>query len=133
LPERVREIYDSLPTIKCQGHCWRTCGPVVMSSLELGRVAVARGSAGELFLDAKGHCPILDPKTHKCRGYEARPLLCRLYGVAKGLKCDWGCETEDGRYLSKTEAHRLLDEVDALGGGPDCFRPGVKMRMTRSD
>ncbi len=39
---------------------------------------------------------------------------CRLYGVAEGMECPHGCKPKP-RYLTRTEAYRLLDAVGATG------------------
>lgn len=62
-----------------------------------------------------------DPKTltcsalgadNRCRGYEARPLICRIFGVAEELQCPHGCVAE--RLLTKEESLKLFAEVENI-------------------
>ena len=60
-------------------------------------------------------CPYLERATGLCEGYEARPLICRLRGVAVTLRCANGCEPE--RWFSAVEVEALRDEALARSGG----------------
>jgi Fe-S-cluster containining protein len=131
LPGPIQRVYDALPSIQCKGLCYRTCGPIIMSGVERERMAAARGVRGEMFLDGKGHCPMLDPRTHRCRVHAVRPLICRLYGVSVGLECHWGCVPDGGEYVTRKEAGAMIDAVEEAGGGLDCFRPGKLLRVER--
>lgn len=63
-----------------------------------------------------GTCSMLTVN-ERCSVYGSRPLLCRLYGVADGLTCFWGCEPE--RLLSRDEARAFMLRAMELGGQPD--------------
>lgn len=140
-PFHLLAIYAKLPTIECKGLCHESCGPIHATTIELERMQVAasqlvpptrvpqrmiknpgpmvRGPGqqtmdhhGVLIINAQTHvCPMLDTTTHRCKIYEARPLICRTFGVAKGLECPYGCKPTNGRYLSKEE---FFDLVQAL-------------------
>jgi Fe-S-cluster containining protein len=56
------------------------------------------------------HCPLL--RHNRCTIYEQRPFICRIYGVAEGIRCPHGCEPE--RVLSQAEAATLLNEMEEL-------------------
>lgn len=60
-------------------------------------------------------CPYLERETGLCEVYAARPLICRLWGVAATLRCPQGCEPE--RWLSAAEVEALIDEALARSGG----------------
>lgn len=44
-----------------------------------------------------------------CSVYEDRPMLCRLWGLVEGMKCQWGCVPE--RYLTDREGREFLRAV----------------------
>ena len=50
----------------------------------------------------------------ECEIHEARPLICRLFGIVDIdlMRCPWGCVPE--RWLSDAESRALLEEVRAL-------------------
>jgi hypothetical protein len=56
-------------------------------------------------------CPYLGVH-RQCTVYEARPAICRLYGVAEGLECDFGCIPE--RYLTPDEVHVFFKALGEL-------------------
>ena len=117
----LEAIYTQIPTIQCQGKCHENCSVVPMTKLE--RVnsqnqykqcptnsvqAINSQGIPEFIcscLDADGRCSI----------YNARPLICRLYGVAEGLECPYGCQP--ARRLSKQETWQLVLEVEKLSPG----------------
>lgn len=51
-------------------------------------------------------------KDNKCSIYTARPAICRLYGVAEGLDCPFGCQPK--KKISKQEAYAIVREIEAL-------------------
>jgi Fe-S-cluster containining protein len=51
-------------------------------------------------------------KDKKCSIYTVRPAICRLYGVAEGLECAFGCEPK--KKLTRQEANALIREIEAL-------------------
>lgn len=107
------EIYAQIPTIACTRRCFRTCGVIPMAESEAKRIArhrlpiVACGSGVHMFDAPLDVCPAL--RGRDCTIYQDRPLICRLYGVAEGLECRWGCKPE--RYLTREESHALLNET----------------------
>lgn len=48
-------------------------------------------------------------KDNKCSIYTARPAICRLYGVAEGLECPFGCVLKTK--ISKQEAYSIIREI----------------------
>lgn len=129
----LQEIFNSLPTIECKGLCSDSCGTFHISPAEMANISkfvnehnqpwhqfLSRVDAITKALDhtmnhAEGcgcfKCPYLE--NGKCTIYDARPLICRLWGVSEGLGCSYGCKI-NGKKLSKKEAHAILDEVEAL-------------------
>lgn len=119
LPARIQEAYDRLPEIDCKGKCWNSCGPVDMHPAEHERIR-ERGVEIQEFtelrsylwkLNAPLYCSALT-EDKRCSVHDVRPLICRLWGVVKGLdmECPHGCEI-DGEPLGVREAMRLLTSV----------------------
>lgn len=50
-------------------------------------------------------CPLLTPQ-RRCAAYESRPMICRLWGMVKKMRCPFGCRPS--RWLSDCEADELL-------------------------
>jgi Fe-S-cluster containining protein len=116
----LEAIYAGLPSANCQGKCQESCGPVPMSEAEWGRIAArlgAKAPAATLFtpgavmpeIGADLTCPLLDRDTGRCTVYALRPLLCRLWGTAQGMPCEFGCTPD--RVVPDDEAHDLLRRV----------------------
>lgn len=51
-------------------------------------------------------------KDERCSIYNARPAICRLYGIAEGLEYAFGCEPK--KKLSRKEANAIIREVEFL-------------------
>lgn len=105
-------IYESLPRIECQRRCHGSCGPIVMSALEWDRLVSAHGAraCGDDLV-----CPHLERTSGLCGAYEARPLICRLWGATERLRCEFGCEPD--RVLTDAEVEALVTRVEALSSG----------------
>jgi hypothetical protein len=117
--ERMQAIYDQVPPMKdCKGHCWISCGPASITPWERKRLAdaghpvtpdeIARKSPYDFFCEALG-------PDGRCRAYDIRPLICRLWGAVEWLPCPWGCRPVGG-WLPNGTAFRLLLKVLELGG-----------------
>src|ERR1700722_3241516 len=114
---RLERLYASLPVIRCKGLCGHSCGVILMSPLEWRRMTASLGR--EPVSDGKSlTCPAFDPGSQRCTAYKSRPLVCRLYGVAKGMECPHGCQRSG--LLVKEEAERLILETAAIGGRGVC-------------
>ncbi|NUS02078.1 MAG: YkgJ family cysteine cluster protein [Nonomuraea sp.] len=131
--DQLQELYDSLPTIACQGKCANSCGPIDMSTAEHTRI-VELGvliptftvEASQRWADQEPlHCPALNRQTLKCDVYEARPLICRLWGVADSMPCTYGCQPS--RVLSDVETYELMLRSFEIGGHRQ-LRPDSEMR-----
>lgn len=122
LRERDR-IYARIPNIECKGLCHTTCTAIDASQLERDRLA-ARGfplpneGAPELLrrIQATGEvsaCPALGPDK-RCRGYEDRPVICRVWGVTDDLPCPHGCVPDGDRYLTGNDVRRLTTRMERV-------------------
>ena len=118
--ESLERLYRSLPKMRCKGLCHGACGPIGMSAAELenmrraagDRLLVAPLGNGDVLLSNKASltCPLL--KNGRCSIYDQRPLICRLWGMVKSMRCPHGCRPS--RWLSDTASHALLDAARKL-------------------
>lgn len=123
--EKLQAIYDSLPTIECQGKCYESCGPISVSPVERRYVSesgkelqmVDRRKVAQHFTakhddDTDGciNCPML--KENRCTIYDTRPLICRLWGIVESMPCIFGCKPS--RVISDAEARKLISIVQSL-------------------
>lgn len=128
----LRNLYRQVPELDCQGKCPAFCrGQIGMHKIELERMgrelqhvhmvvdvvfvgslpqAWFNAGAGHLEIPEQPDCPLLH--AGRCLAYQARPMVCRLWGTVKGAVCPWGCRARP-RLLSPREATRLL----MLSGG----------------
>lgn len=115
----IEEVYKKVPKLNCKGKCQNACGVIACSAIEAENLA---------------NNGIIPPNTHnhpkwgeltcthltndgKCVIYENRPLICRLYGVTKALKCQHGCKPKDG-YLTDEQAHELIQKLESQSDKP---------------
>jgi hypothetical protein len=113
LPEKLEDIYAELPSIECKGLCSQACGPIGMTPLEWQRLKAAGGREPGI-QPGSLKCNMLDWRG-RCAAYEARPLICRLWGITENMRCHYGCQPE--RYLSADEARDFSARVHAVSPG----------------
>ena len=115
----LEALYATLPEIACKGLCARSCGPILSTRAEAERAGASfrtadvRADLGPVVLwatDRKLRCHKL--RNGRCTVYAQRPAICRLWGIAEGMPCLWGCVPE--RMLSRDEAIAFLDAVARL-------------------
>ena len=107
-------IYAQVPPIDCQGLCHTSCGPIQMTRTE--HLATERRGVtipDRTVREAGAWCEALT-MFKRCAIYEARPLLCRLWGVIEVLPCTYGCRPE--RYLTGAQGYELLAQAYAIDG-----------------
>lgn len=115
----LQELYGQVPDIPgCKGHCWMSCGPIEMSQRERQRireagVRITDGQAARAMVE-EYWCEALGPDG-RCAVYGLRPMICRIWGVAEGLRCPWGCVPEGG-WMKDSEAQRILGDSIETGG-----------------
>lgn len=111
--QELQALYDRLPNIDCQGLCHDSCGPIHSSLRE--RTRVERAAGRELTCGFGPSCSMLTA-TRRCSVYEIRPLICRLWGLTRSMKCPYGCKPD--RTVEDDEAMFLLHEADRIGDVP---------------
>jgi uncharacterized protein len=110
--KRLDDLYATLPRLDCKRKCQASCGPLGMTQDEARRLSEALGH-DELFDFARYQCAALGDDG-LCTAYEARPGICRIFGLTKSLACPHGCEPE--RWMSKDESDRFLAQVEKITG-----------------
>lgn len=112
-------IYARIPRIACQRKCQASCGPILVHDIERARIEKITGHklATEFWesLELTGEdltCALLNA-AGMCSIYQNRPVICRLWGVVKKMRCPFGCEPV--RWLSDEEAYEIMKEIQDSG------------------
>lgn len=108
MSEEMDALYRRLPFLKCKGLCSESCGPVFMSAIEWQRIIERLGY--EPKGDETLRCPML--KGNSCIVYDIRPMICRLWGMAKPMRCPWACVP--AKWITRPAAHGLLAEAERI-------------------
>src|SRR3954465_8601297 len=111
--ERLEALYAKLPRVECKGLCFVACGPVPMTQLEADRIRSATPKRRPPMMHEDITCVYLTSK-RRCSVYDARPLMCRVWGVIKSLSCMHGCIPE--RWLTPSEFLAIAQELERIGG-----------------
>lgn len=106
--KKLDRLYATMPGIECKGLCWGSCGPIGMSKAEHDRLVQINDTPRQDLT-----CPLLTA-SKQCSAYEARPVLCRLFGVAEEMPCPFGCKPE--RVVQRTEGYGYLEAARRIGG-----------------
>lgn len=118
--ERCAELdalYAELPPIDCKGKCSDSCGPIEMTHTERRRIAEAGVSIPPVRRPLPMtpiRCPGLS-QFDTCTVYALRPLICRLWGLTRAMRCSYGCIPEGG-YLTELAALELITRVHDIAG-----------------
>lgn len=115
-------LYARVPDAGCKGLCQSSCGPLEMSGRERARIrelGVPLPTAAESMRawEASGglwSCPALADGA--CSVYDARPLICRLWGSTDHplMRCPHGCSPDVP--LTHEQAGALIEESLRIGG-----------------
>lgn len=120
LDQKLAAIYAQIPDVKCKGKCQQCCGPIGMSHAEFERIrervgerlrAFGFGSLGVGVCSKSLTCEFLTEKG-RCGIYDLRPVICRIWGATKEMRCPHGCRPK--KWLTKPECHRLLSDAEAV-------------------
>lgn len=86
----------NLPAHKNCNNCGDCCGMIPASPQEVTQImrylechAEARAVARKVGNDPL-HCPFRDDLKKRCAIYPVRPVICRMFGVCKGMECKNG-------------------------------------------
>lgn len=104
--ERLKALYARLPKITCQKRCQEYCGPISLTELE-----------GMLIKKKYKRLPIADVGTQTCSMlsggacsiYDLRPLICRMWGTVRAMRCPYGCRPDV--YMSDQEGRAIVAEA----------------------
>jgi Fe-S-cluster containining protein len=119
--KKLQELYKKIPEIECKGLCHPSCTIVPAAKIEIKRARERMGGKNpfnpiyairELQKKTPNVLSCAALKNEKCSIYNARPAICRLYGVSEGLECPFGCKPK--KMISKQEAYALVREIEAL-------------------
>jgi Fe-S-cluster containining protein len=112
--EALTALYADLPRMRCEGLCSDSCYSLVQTEVERGLVRDRTGVELELVQVPPTACKALT-MLHQCGVYEVRPLICRLWGMTPGMRCQYGCEPEGG-FLSARETYEFLARAAEISG-----------------
>lgn len=121
---RLDALYARLPAMTCKGRCAIACGPIVLSDLEARRLQLATHvkprTVIRLLADGgapavlRERCIYLEDE-RRCTAYDARPLICRAWGLVRLMSCMHGCLPTS--WVNDLEFATLARDVERLGGG----------------
>lgn len=114
--DSLERIYRAIPTVHCKGLCAESCGPVDMSPVERRRIAalgvdIPKPDVAAVLADGGHVCPALT--AGHCSVYDARPVICRLWGATQSMPCPFGCEAEPG-LLMDAGARQLISRAQRI-------------------
>ena len=109
--KKLNNIYKKLPRVKCKGLCTESCGPINFFEIERINIERTHGAKGIPQAKRDLSCNQLT-NSGRCKIYNERPLICRLFGVAKGLKCQHGCVPD--KYLPDRKAQKFMEAIEDL-------------------
>lgn len=119
--KKLEVLYNKIPHIECKGLCHPSCSIVPAAKIEIKRARDRMGGKNpfnpiaavrELQQKVPHTATCAALKNNKCSIYTARPAICRLYGVAEGLDCPFGCKPKNK--ISRQEAYNIVRKVEAL-------------------
>lgn len=125
MTSELERIYQSLPKIECKQLCQEACSFIVVTRAEKHFLTKMLNSDPTHKMDKFHHalftqddvakkkapCKMLD-SCGNCTIYNIRPLICRLFGIVKQMKCPFGCIPE--KWLSDNEAKYLFKKLKSI-------------------
>jgi uncharacterized protein len=108
--DTIQKIYAEVPDARCKGLCHQACGPIAMSPAEQCAIAAKHGTAPEAVV---GTLTCTKLSGTRCSIYADRPLICRLYGTTRQLRCQHGCGPAGG-FMPERDAKKLLHRAQRL-------------------
>ncbi|MSP21613.1 MAG: YkgJ family cysteine cluster protein [Dehalococcoidia bacterium] len=133
IEERLDALYAELPHLECRGLCADSCGAISMGYHEARRLERLTGEPLRLMATLEESCPYLEAE--RCTVYDARPLVCRVWGMVDqpDLRCQYGCVPK--RWLTHAEALKFIRRSLAISGGKEVttVRGGVEEAARQYD
>lgn len=134
---QLQELYEQVPDVHCKGLCVDFCGPIQMGARErqrakqAGVVITPEAKALQLLIESNGvwSCDAL--VEGRCAVYQARPMICRVWGAAEGLECPYGCKPDE-RLLTRPEAYALVEQALVAGATMQANSAGAFARALES-
>lgn len=109
--DSLHRIYSEVPSTNCKGLCVQACGPVMGTPAEVERITERCGSFPLPLADGSLTCNKLDGG--RCSIYADRPLVCRLYGATRELRCQHGCSPAGG-FIPERTGRKLLQRAGRI-------------------
>lgn len=124
----LEQLYNQVPTFKCKPGCHDCCGPVPFSKEEWERVDNKKPQTA---LD----CPFIceSPFQSGCEIYEARPLLCRMFGTVDNplMICPYGCAPD--KLLTQEEGDAILKEYRSMSISKESSHANTDIQWATND
>lgn len=106
----LASLYGKLPPFECKGLCAHSCHTRIACSYREREKVEAAGKR-PLKREADGTCSMLEHG--RCVAHADRPMICRLWGMERSMRCPHGCEP----ILSEAQAIEFLRRAVQIGGG----------------
>lgn len=109
-------LYAELPEVGCKGLCESHCvrDTVEFSPVETMRVERETGVRVKPLKQGVEPCAALH--RGRCTVHSIRPMICRLFGAADGMRCEHGCLPT--RWLTDQDMMRYLCAAMQIGQHP---------------
>jgi Fe-S-cluster containining protein len=115
----LHALYAELPEIDCKGLCQASCGRIdecvapIETEAMISHMATMGVTEPPLVDPQSKACPLLT-LNGRCSIHEARPMICRLWGVVQDelMICPWGCKPR--KYLSNEETRALYRKLQRI-------------------
>lgn len=125
--KKLDKMYSAIPELECKGFCESTCTTFPVSEGErknyietlgydplpnhtretLANIEIEHLKSGKVPI---APCPQL--KNGKCSIYPIRPMICRLFGTTKQLRCPFGCLPK--KWVPDRDAKKMLNKIENI-------------------
>lgn len=112
--EALAALYAELPTMNCAGLCSDSCYSLVQTKLERAYTEANTGVRLGLVQMPPTACTALT-MLNQCGVYAFRSMICRLWGMTPGMRCQYGCQPEGG-FLTGQQTYEFLARAAELSG-----------------
>ena len=114
----MKSMLENVPIHKNCINCGGCCRVIPATKTEINSIRKYLEDKPEIKAIANKNrhksldCPFRDDEAKKCLIYPVRPLICRLFGVAKGMKRPQGNSAEiDGMKFIQDKSVKLLNQI----------------------